>query len=102
LGRASVVKAELVPLERVERAILMLRGHRVLLDHDLAALYGVEVKVLKQAVRRNIERFPGDFMFALSMDEARSLERTAATAFWQCRNANASKVTICDLKHRTY
>jgi hypothetical protein len=69
-----MLKAGLVPLEHIERAILVLRGHRVLLDHDLAALYGVEVKVLKQAVRRNIERFPDDFMFALSMDEARSLE----------------------------
>jgi hypothetical protein len=54
----------------VERAILVLRGHKVLLDGDLAALYGVPVKILNQAVRRNIERFPADFMFQLTPEEA--------------------------------
>jgi hypothetical protein len=59
----------LVPLERIEQTILILRGHRVLLDADLAELYGVEVKVLNQAVRRNAERFPRDFMFRLTREE---------------------------------
>jgi hypothetical protein len=49
--------------DRVERGIVVLRGHRVLLDSELAALYGVEVKALNQAVKRNLERFPEDFMF---------------------------------------
>jgi hypothetical protein len=54
----------------IESRILMLRGHRIMLDQDLARLYDVEVKALKQAVRRNIHRFPADFMFQLGWDEA--------------------------------
>ena len=50
-----------------------IRGQRVMLDADLAALYGVETKALNQAVRRNIERFPDDFMFELTREEYRSL-----------------------------
>ena len=65
-----MVTAELVPYERVESAILTIRGHRVMMDIDLAALYGVHTKVLNQAVNRNIERFPDDFMFQLSEAEA--------------------------------
>ena len=53
----------------VERRILSLRGHRVLLDYDLASLYGVETRALKQAVKRNLDRFPPDFMFELSAAE---------------------------------
>jgi hypothetical protein len=63
----------LVPTERIERAILALRGHKVMLDADLAAMYGVETKVLVRAVKRNKERFPSDFMFQLSHDEFESL-----------------------------
>ncbi|MBL0311706.1 MAG: ORF6N domain-containing protein [Holophagaceae bacterium] len=58
-----------LPVERILKSILVLRGEKVLLDADLAALYGVETKVLLQAVRRNIERFPDDFMFQLTLDE---------------------------------
>jgi hypothetical protein len=53
----------LVPVERIERSILLIRGQKVMLDRDLAQLYGVETRVLNQAVRRNIDRFPEDFMF---------------------------------------
>ncbi len=56
----------IVPVERVEQRIVVIRGERVMLDHDLAELYGVEAKVLNQAVRRNASRFPGDFMFQLT------------------------------------
>jgi hypothetical protein len=59
----------LVPAERIERSILVLRGQKVLLDMDLALLYGVETKVLNQAVRRNRARFPADFMFQLTKAE---------------------------------
>lgn len=69
-----MVNAEIVSLESVERLILIVRGQKVLLDRDLADLYGVAVKVLKQAVRRNRDRFPPDFAFALSWNEARTLE----------------------------
>ena len=59
----------LIPPERIERSILLVRGQRVLLDMDLAVLYGVDTKVLNQAVRRNLTRFPADFMFQLSKAE---------------------------------
>lgn len=59
----------IVPLERIERVILLVRGRKVMLDADLAALYGVETRTLVQAVKRNIVRFPDDFMFQLTRDE---------------------------------
>ena len=62
-------KKTLVPIESIVRKIIFLRGEKVLLDRDIAGLYGVETKVLKQAVRRNIKRFPGDFMFELTKEE---------------------------------
>jgi len=55
--------------EQIEQSIMSMRGHKVLLDAHLAALYGIETKVLTRAVRRNIDRFPDDFMFQLSQDE---------------------------------
>lgn len=60
-----MAKPTLIRMERISRAILMLRGHKVMLDADLAALYGVQTRELVQAVKRNIERFPPDFMFRL-------------------------------------
>jgi hypothetical protein len=63
----------LIPTERIESAILALRGGRVMLDDDLAALYGVPVRSLNQAVRRNRGRFPADFMFQLTAAEFRRL-----------------------------
>ncbi|WP_461044138.1 ORF6N domain-containing protein [Spirosoma harenae] len=65
--------ANLLPEETLFRKIHRIRERKVLLDVDLAELYGVEVRVLKQAVRRNIERFPIDFMFELSSEEWQSL-----------------------------
>ncbi len=59
----------IVPVERIEKAILYIRKQKVMLDRDLAYLYGVATKVLNQAVRRNIERFPTDFMFKLTKEE---------------------------------
>lgn len=59
----------LIPTEAVSSRILMIRGERVLIDADLAELYGVETKVLNQAVRRNVRRFPDDFMFQLTTSE---------------------------------
>lgn len=61
--------APLIPLERIKQAILLLRGERVMLDVDLAALYGVTTKALNQAVKRNQRRFPGDFAFQLTWEE---------------------------------
>ena len=61
--------ADVIPVERIEKAIYMIRGRKVMLDRDLARLYGVETRVLNQAVKRNSERFPSDFMFALNRGE---------------------------------
>ena len=61
-----VIGNELVPEEVIERKIFMIRGHKVMLDRDLAELYGVSTKVLNQAVKRNMSRFPQDFMFQLT------------------------------------
>ena len=63
----------LVPVARIERAIVVLRGHKVMLDTDLAALFQVPVRALNQAVRRNLERFPEDLMFRLRPREAAGL-----------------------------
>ena len=60
-------------LELIKNSILEIRGKRVILDYELAKLYEVETRVLKQAVRRNIERFPPDFMFELSAEEMQNL-----------------------------
>ncbi|MGD8982475.1 MAG: ORF6N domain-containing protein [Desulfobacteraceae bacterium] len=62
-------KQSLIPIELIEKSILLIRGQKVILDRDLADLYGVETRVVKQAVRRNIKRFPNDFMFELSKEE---------------------------------
>jgi uncharacterized protein YjcR len=64
---------ELIPVEIIERRIYLIRGHKVLLDGDLAELYGVEVKQLKRQVRRNINRFPEDFMSQLQKEEYASI-----------------------------
>jgi hypothetical protein len=71
---------ELIPIERVERLILLLRGEEVLLGQQLAELYNVPVKVLIQAVNRNRGRFPEDFMFQLSRDEFDHLKSHFATS----------------------
>ena len=60
---------EMIPIERIETKILLLRGQKVMLDRDLAALYGVPTRALKQAVKRNSDRFPEDFMFVLDGEE---------------------------------
>lgn len=65
-----------IPAERIERSILVLRGHKVLLDAELAVLYGVTTKRLNEQVKRNIERFPDDFMFRLTPVELDSLNRS--------------------------
>jgi len=68
-----------VPMERITNKIHLKRGQKVMLDRDLAELYGVETKVLKQAVRRNIKRFPADFMFELKAEEEKALRSQFVT-----------------------
>jgi hypothetical protein len=72
----------LIPAERIERAILLLRGQKVMLSPDLASLYGVEPRALVQAVKRNRSRFPEDFMFQLTKDELGNLKSQIVTSTW--------------------
>jgi len=71
------VRAEkaLVPMEMIEGKILLIRSQKVMLDRDLARLYGVETRALNQAVRRNIDRFPEDFMFRLTREEIKRISQ---------------------------
>jgi hypothetical protein len=75
----------LIPVERIERSIFIIRGHRVILDEDLAFLYGVGTKVLVQAVKRHINRFPSDFMFQLTGEEFASLRSQIVTSSTKTR-----------------
>lgn len=63
----------IIPIERIQRAIYLIRGHKVMLDADLARLYGVTTSNLNKAVKRNPSRFPADFMFQLTTAEAEDL-----------------------------
>jgi hypothetical protein len=72
----------IIPPERIERGILLIRGHRVLLRPDLAKLYAVEPRALVQAVKRNMERFPRDFMFQLSPLEMANLKSQSVISSW--------------------
>jgi ORF6N domain len=83
----------LVPTEHVQQAILLLRGHKVLLDRDLAALYGVPTKALVQAVKRNRDRFPADFMFQLSKEELRQ---------WRSQIVTSNSAARMGLRRRPY
>lgn len=73
---------DLIPVEKIVSKIYLIRNTKVMLDKDLAEFYGVETKVLKQAVRRNIKRFPGDFMFELTKEEFKILRSQIVTSSW--------------------
>jgi ORF6N domain-containing protein len=93
----SLVK---LPVERIEQTIFVIRSERVMLDRDLAALYGVSTKTLNQAVKRHKDRFPDDFMFQLTMKEARAWwsERSAT----RLRSQNVTLKTGQHIKYRPY
>jgi len=78
----SVAERTLIPVERIEGAILVLRGHKLILDKDLAALYGVSTANLNKAVNRNLERFPDDFMLRLTETEFYDLKFQFGTSRW--------------------
>lgn len=71
-----------VPVERIEKSIYLVRGEKVMLDEDLAELYGTTTSRLNEQVTRNIERFPEDFAFHLSIQEFRNLKSHSATSSW--------------------
>jgi hypothetical protein len=78
--KKPIVSRSIIPSERIEQSILFIRGQKVMLDEDLAKLYDVETKKLIQAVRRNIDRFPFDFMFQVSKEEFIILRSQFATS----------------------
>ncbi len=78
MARSS--QASLLPVEHISRSILVLRGQRVILDRDLAAIYGVTTGRLNEAVKRNAKRFPEDFVFQLTAEEAEPLRSQIATS----------------------
>ena len=71
---------EIVPIGQIAKSILVLRGQRVMLDRDLAVLYGVQTRVLNQAVKRNSDRFPEDFVFTLSREEIQRISQTVTSS----------------------
>ncbi len=72
----------IIPIERIENKIMLLRGQKVLLDRDLSALYEVETRRLVEQVKRNMKRFPSDFMFQLDRKELTNLRSQIATSSW--------------------
>ena len=96
---------EIVPIERIAQTIIYLRGQKVMLDFDLAALYGVAAKVLNQAVKRNRGRFPDDFMFQLTSQEVAYLRSQFVTSNTQAIEnkeiaSNWSQFVTSSHKHR--
>jgi hypothetical protein len=83
----------MLPAERIERSILLIRGHKVLLDMDLATLYQVETRALVQAVKRNLDRFPDDFMFQLTKEEL---------AEWRSQNVTSNPGAKMGLRRPPY
>jgi hypothetical protein len=90
----------LIPPERIERLILLIRGQKVMLDRDLAQLYDVETRALNQAVRRNIDRFPEDFMFRLTREEIMRISQfVISSAHPEVRTLKFSKNVMAFTEH---
>ncbi|MFN0056036.1 MAG: ORF6N domain-containing protein [Planctomycetales bacterium] len=83
----------LIPLDQIERVILSIRGQNVILDRDLAEMYDVSTKVLNQAVRRNLQQFPEDFMFQLNWGEVEQLSRSQIVTLKRTRGAMSRPLT---------
>jgi hypothetical protein len=81
-GGGQMEGKDMIPPELIESKILLIRGKKVMLDHDLAVLYGVTTGNLNKAVRRNIDRFPEDFMFQLADQEFKNLIFQFGTSSW--------------------
>ena len=90
-------ESTLIPAERIERRILLVRGQKVLLDFQLAELYEVEARSLNQAVKRNLDRFPEDFMFQLSETETEQIMRSQIV---MASPLNSSQIVMSS-KHRS-
>lgn len=98
-ARLSKAKASPVPLASVESVIHVIRGERVILDADLAKLYGVETRVLNQAVRRNRDKFPPDFLLELTSAEAEGLRRSRSQIVTLKRGGNVKHLPFAFTEH---
>jgi hypothetical protein len=99
------MKREIIPISRIAQTIRVLRGQKVMLDFDPAALYGVSAKALNQAVKRNRKRFPEDFLFQLNQEETRFLRSQLVTSSDQAAESknfttNRSQFVTGSFKHR--
>jgi len=83
----------MIPREAIEQKIFLIKGHKVMLDRDLARLYGVETKYLKRQIRRNLDRFPSDFMFQLSQEEFEN---------WRCQFGTSNSADKMGLRYAPY
>jgi hypothetical protein len=93
----------LIPAERLDNAILEIRGRKVMLSHDLASLYGVSTRRLNEQVKRNVGRFPPDFMFQLSWEEVEALRSQVVTSTEPAsRSQNATLKRGGNIKYRPY
>jgi hypothetical protein len=90
---------EIVPADQIASRIRNFRGEKVLLDFNLAALYGVETRVLNQAVKRNADRFPSDFMFQLSVEEIEMISQRVTSSTGQTVS-DSSQIVMNPSKHR--
>lgn len=88
-------------IKSIQSRIYEIRGERVMLDFDLATLYEVETKVLNQAVKRNIQRFPEDFMFRLSLNEWENMRSQIVTAYQETPNPSSQIEMISQNKRNT-
>ena len=84
----------IIPDERLLNKIYLIRGQKVMLDRDLAELYGVPTKMLKQAVKRNVVRFPADFMFEMSTDEFKLWRSQFVTSNWSSKSDQMKRIYI--------
>jgi hypothetical protein len=91
---------EIIPAEQIALRIRNFRGEKVLLDFDLAALYDVETRILNQAVRRNADRFPADFMFQLTSEEAEKLSQVVTPSVAGHDVSNSSQIVMSSGKYR--
>jgi hypothetical protein len=93
LRKREMAEDSMIPAERIEKAILLIRGQKVLLDRDLAELYEVPTKRLNEQVRRNLRRFPEDFMFQLSKEELQ---------IWRSQFATSNSTVKMGLRRRPF
>lgn len=91
---------EIIPAKQIALRIRHFRGEKVLLDFDLAALYDVETRILNQAVRRNADRFPADFMFQLTSEEAEKLSQVVTPSVAGHDVSNSSQIVMSSGKYR--